>query len=121
MSPEEEAREAYDRAALAARLIRDEFGTDVDAAGPLLLNRLQLEALLDRAWTMGATVVERLTLGDRTCRICGCTETRACPGRCCWVAEDLCSSCAMPGAAAAAEACRRCGRSGAHVLACLEC
>lgn len=30
----------------------------------------------------------------RACRDCGCTETRACPGGCSWVEEDLCSSCA---------------------------
>lgn len=28
-----------------------------------------------------------------TCRVCGCTETRACPGRCWWVEPDLCSAC----------------------------
>lgn len=28
------------------------------------------------------------------CRRCGCTDTRACPGRCWWVEPDLCSSCA---------------------------
>jgi hypothetical protein len=29
----------------------------------------------------------------RSCRICGCTDDRACPGGCAWVAEDLCSAC----------------------------
>lgn len=33
-------------------------------------------------------------LGVRHCWVCLCTEARACPGRCWWVAEDLCSSCA---------------------------
>lgn len=27
------------------------------------------------------------------CRICGCTETNACPGGCWWVEPDLCSAC----------------------------
>jgi hypothetical protein len=27
------------------------------------------------------------------CRGCGCTDDRACPGGCFWVAGDLCSSC----------------------------
>lgn len=27
------------------------------------------------------------------CRMCGCTEVRACPGGCSWVSWDLCSSC----------------------------
>jgi hypothetical protein len=33
----------------------------------------------------------------RTCRVCGCTDERACPGGCSWVEEDLCSACATPG------------------------
>lgn len=28
------------------------------------------------------------------CRVCGCTEKRACPGGCGWVEWDLCSGCA---------------------------
>lgn len=32
--------------------------------------------------------------GKRRCRICGCTDDRACPGGCYWVEEDLCSKCA---------------------------
>lgn len=27
------------------------------------------------------------------CRVCGCTDDRACPGGCWWVADDLCSAC----------------------------
>jgi len=30
----------------------------------------------------------------RKCRVCGCTDNRACPGGCYWVEEDLCSACA---------------------------
>lgn len=30
----------------------------------------------------------------RTCRVCGCTDERACPEGCWWVEEDLCSECA---------------------------
>ena len=29
----------------------------------------------------------------RTCRVCGCTDTEACPGGCVWVTKDLCSCC----------------------------
>lgn len=29
----------------------------------------------------------------RACRICGCTQNRACVGGCAWVEADLCSSC----------------------------
>jgi hypothetical protein len=28
-----------------------------------------------------------------TCRGCGCTDDRACPGGCYWVDDDLCSRC----------------------------
>ena len=31
----------------------------------------------------------------RRCRVCGCTNNRACPGGCSWVAIDLCSRCAV--------------------------
>lgn len=31
---------------------------------------------------------------NRKCRVCGCTEDRACPGGCSWVEKDLCSACA---------------------------
>ncbi len=31
--------------------------------------------------------------GVRTCRECGCTSERFCPGGCVWVAWDLCSHC----------------------------
>jgi hypothetical protein len=30
----------------------------------------------------------------RSCRVCGCTNQRGCPGGCYWVDKDLCSSCA---------------------------
>lgn len=29
----------------------------------------------------------------RACRVCGCTETRACRGGCHWIGKDLCSAC----------------------------
>lgn len=33
----------------------------------------------------------------RTCRVCGCTDMRACPGGCSWVEVDLCSACQEAG------------------------
>jgi hypothetical protein len=30
----------------------------------------------------------------RSCKYCGCTDTRACPDGCCWVSDDVCSACA---------------------------
>lgn len=29
----------------------------------------------------------------RKCRVCGCTDDRACPEGCYWVEADLCSEC----------------------------
>lgn len=29
----------------------------------------------------------------RSCRLCGCTDNRACPGGCSWASERLCSAC----------------------------
>lgn len=30
---------------------------------------------------------------EAECRVCGCTEMRACPGGCLWVEHNLCSRC----------------------------
>lgn len=35
--------------------------------------------------------------GEQRCRVCGCTDARACPGGCWWVEDDLCSSCEAAG------------------------
>jgi ParB family chromosome partitioning protein len=34
---------------------------------------------------------------ERSCRICGCTDKRACKGGCEWASDDVCSQCAGPG------------------------
>lgn len=34
-----------------------------------------------------------------TCRVCGCTDAKACEGGCYWVEADLCSACALERAA----------------------
>lgn len=39
-----------------------------------------------------ATVIDPV-MAPRRCRVCGCTDARACPPTCCWVEADLCSSC----------------------------
>lgn len=39
---------------------------------------------------IGQTPTEK----KRTCRYCGCTDIKACPGGCHWVTDDLCSICA---------------------------
>ena len=30
---------------------------------------------------------------NASCRVCGCSDKRACPGGCHWVEKDLCSDC----------------------------
>lgn len=40
----------------------------------------------------------RAATETRTCRVCGCTDDRACPGGCHWVGQDLCSACAADAA-----------------------
>lgn len=32
---------------------------------------------------------------EQTCRFCGCDFYHPCPGGCYWVAEDICSACAI--------------------------
>lgn len=38
--------------------------------------------------------LECVAVDVRACRVCGCTDDRACPGGCSWVDDDLCSACA---------------------------
>ena len=42
---------------------------------------------------LGADGLMRLTAGEMTCRVCGCSDTRSCPGGCLWAAPNLCSRC----------------------------
>lgn len=35
----------------------------------------------------------KATSVPRVCRVCGCSQFRACPGGCYWVEDDLCSAC----------------------------
>lgn len=65
---------------LAARLLGEGAADDVTGA-------------IVAAFTHGQAVVFNQMRGRQTCRICGCWEYAACPGRCWWVADDLCSSC----------------------------
>lgn len=58
------------------------------------------QALLDRVTAMAddliAAGVETTLDMIRACRVCGCTDDRACLGGCWWIndEDDLCSSCA---------------------------
>lgn len=33
-------------------------------------------------------------MSEETCKVCGCTNDKACDGGCWWVAKELCSKCA---------------------------
>ncbi|HVL65763.1 MAG TPA: hypothetical protein VM364_00745 [Vicinamibacterales bacterium] len=35
----------------------------------------------------------RMPAGEMTCRVCGCSDSRACRGGCLWAAPNLCSRC----------------------------
>lgn len=57
---------------------------DLEAYGPTLA---MSEAELVRGYSAGPRPA------DVQCRVCCCTDFRACPGGCWWVEPDLCSSC----------------------------
>jgi hypothetical protein len=43
------------------------------------------------SWYRGGQIV--LPTGEMTCRVCGCSDSRACEGGCFWAAPNLCSRC----------------------------
>jgi hypothetical protein len=45
-------------------------------------------------------LAQRREGAERTCRVCGCTNQRACPGGCYWTEADLCSECTPRGQSA---------------------
>lgn len=55
-------------------------------------------AILERAIADGAGFMRNgrilMPTAPMSCRHCGCTDERACPGGCFWVAPHLCSRCA---------------------------
>ncbi len=48
---------------------------------------------LTRAGATMLAEIRRSHDGVARCRVCGCTQDRACPDGCCWIDADLCSSC----------------------------
>jgi hypothetical protein len=50
--------------------------------------------------TEEVTVFDELGDYERTCRVCGCTDTRACDPPCSWAELDLCTACVDTEAAA---------------------
>jgi hypothetical protein len=37
----------------------------------------------------------KIVMTDAVCRVCGCSDERACPGGCVWAEPNLCSRCAL--------------------------
>lgn len=50
-----------------------------------------IAAVLDMGWNAALDVE---SVQGTKCRVCGCTEEKACPDGCYWVEPDLCSQCA---------------------------
>jgi hypothetical protein len=75
--------------ALAGRLLAD-AGLE---PGSLVIARADVEQLVARAFAFGGAAESADEHERRFCRICGCTQIRACPGACSWVGPDLCSAC----------------------------
>ena len=82
----------HDLMRLTARLVCEVI-PDHPADDYVMVTPADLACLVGRAWMMGAETVLQTVAGERACRICGCTATRACNPPCCWVASDLCSAC----------------------------
>lgn len=61
--------------------------------GALTLSRADVEQIASLAFEFGAAKGYAEATEQRACRVCGCTEYRACHGGCCWVEADLCSAC----------------------------
>jgi hypothetical protein len=91
LTPEDVAR-------LFRRLLA-ERGLDPDA---LTLSAADVSAAMADAHALGVRVGWNERAGVRRCRLCGCTELRACEDVCAWVGrpgepdDDLCTSCADP-------------------------
>jgi len=85
--PEEQLRQRLReltefRQSMTGDLNRREFFSGVDTCLELLTRPL------DTAAPPGG-----IEPGEPRCRICGCTDDRACEGGCFWIEEDLCSAC----------------------------
>jgi len=57
----------------------------------------EVTARLEQAAAEGSTIRPdgKIVMTDAECRVCGCTNERACPGGCVWAEPNLCSRCAL--------------------------
>ncbi len=97
----QEWQEAIDTAEVLVRLdAARQYG--LVTGGPAV-NVSRCEELLRRGEALGYTptadaverIIPALVSFAWRCRVCGCTNERACPGGCHWVEPNLCSECAM--------------------------
>lgn len=61
----------------------------IDADATCMVLELRGGDLLAVPWCS----VQAIRARQRACRMCGCTDERACSDGCCWVDIDLCSAC----------------------------
>ena len=85
-----EASSTDDRGAAVAAPVTVDIGVSSNAPQELLDRVTAMAEDLDQ---LGIDVTLELI---RTCRVCGCTDERACLGGCWWLddQDDVCSSCA---------------------------
>lgn len=60
--------------------------TNLDAEAITFMNEMP-------AATYAALERDALATTPRRCRVCGCTDAKACPDGCYWITENLCSRC----------------------------
>lgn len=80
---------AYLQQLLATEL----YGRTLEECAEQLLREQLRKVMLERHQ---AGLDPELGRAVRACRVCGCTDFRACPGGCSWVEDDLCSACYVP-------------------------
>jgi hypothetical protein len=76
----------------AARLAQDGVG-EIDMERYMNSAELSIE-IIGQPVEAEAARQQRIAAGEETaCRVCGCSESKACPGNCWWVEPGLCSAC----------------------------
>lgn len=78
-----------DPRALVGRLLND---AEIEP-GALTISRADVERVAAGAFEFALSALAAELAQEAYCRICGCTQLRACPGGCSWVEPDLCSAC----------------------------
>lgn len=88
-----EVRDAKRDLALLSRRLKSEFDHMPGGEGADMTMD-QVNAMIGRAWMMGARAVMNAYAGRHPCRICGCWELEACDQGCGWAEPGLCTVCA---------------------------